>query len=301
MQTVQKILVVDDEISNLEVISEYLSDESYVTEKATNGKEALDLILKNNGNYSAIVLDRMMPVMDGMEMLKHIKDNKNFRDIPVVMQSAAAQPEQVREGIEAGVFYYITKPFEKSVFIAILESAIQYSFKRKRIVNDLKNYNEAMPLVDTCKFTFKSIYDLKNICTVISHSFPNPEKAFFGINELALNSLEHGNYGINYEQKKKLLLEKKWEEEMKKKEADPANKDKFVTLTFNNTQTHYEVIIKDCGNGFDPEKYLDFDEERAVDPNGRGIAMCRKYSFDEIIFEEKGTKVTARMSKNKSF
>ncbi|HCR86079.1 MAG TPA: hypothetical protein DIV86_05315 [Alphaproteobacteria bacterium] len=297
MQIIQKILVVDDELSNLEVISEYLEEESFAADKAINGKDALDMLNNPNNDYSAIVLDRMMPVMDGMELLRKIKEDKKLRDIPVVMQSAAAQPEQVREGIEAGVFYYITKPFEKAVFLAILRSALEYSFKRVRIKNDLRNYSEGMPMMDMGSFTFSKLDDLRNVCTVVSNAFAAPERAFFGINELVLNALEHGNLQISYEEKKQLLLSKKWESEIRRREALEENKDKFINLKFFNKKDHYEIVIKDSGKGFNPEKYLDFDELRAVDPNGRGIAMSRKYSFDEMFFEENGTKVTARITK----
>ena len=66
-----------------------------------------------------------MPNMDGMELLGAIKAEARFRDIPVVMQTAASEPEEVLEGIKAGVYYYLTKPYEQEMLLGIVGSALR--------------------------------------------------------------------------------------------------------------------------------------------------------------------------------
>lgn len=291
------ILLVDDEELNLDVLSEYLEEENYNIITATNGKEALDIMLNKKDEISAIVLDRMMPIMNGMEFMREIKNNSEVNYIPIVMQSAAAAPHEIREGIEAGVFYYITKPFAKELFMAILESALEYSIKNVKLKTNYETIRSSFNLLNNSSFSISKKSQISTLCEFISNAFPKPEKAYFGINELLLNAHEHGNLGITYEEKKTLLIKKYWQKEIERRENLPENKNKKIHIEYSNNENYYEITITDEGNGFDYEEYLDFNESRAIDPNGRGIAMVKKYSFDEIIFSEGGCKVIARVKK----
>lgn len=291
------ILLVDDEELNLDVLSEYLEEENYNILTARNGKEALDILNDRKNEITAIVLDRMMPVMNGMELMNEIKSNLDLDCIPVVMQSAAAAPHEIREGIEAGVFYYITKPFAKELFMAILESALEYSIKNISLKSDYEAIKSSFYLLDEAKFSINKKSQIVSLCEFISNAFPKPEKAYFGINELLLNAHEHGNLGITYNEKKELLIKKYWHKEIERRESLPANKGKKIFVEYRNTDNYHEITITDQGDGFGFEEYLDFDESRAIDPNGRGIAMVKKYSFDEVIFEDNGRKVIARVRK----
>ena len=94
------ILVVDDEIFNLEIISEYLDHSHFNLVTAENGQAAWDQ-LEQEQSFDLILLDRMMPIMTGMEFLHKVKTDPRFRTIPVVMQTAAAAQEQVQEGLNA--------------------------------------------------------------------------------------------------------------------------------------------------------------------------------------------------------
>ena len=98
------ILAVDDEELNLDIIHEYLDgiNCNYIT--ANDGVEALE-VLENGAKIDVIVLDRMMPNMNGMEFLNRIKSSDEYRGIPVIMQTAATSSHQIAEGIGSGVFY----------------------------------------------------------------------------------------------------------------------------------------------------------------------------------------------------
>ena len=98
---------------------------------AEDGLAALER-LEENPDTAAIVLDRMMPEMDGMEFLSRIKANPKFQDIPVIMQTAAAGSEQVLQGIQAGVYYYLTKPYDDVLLLAILEAALRDARPRRK-------------------------------------------------------------------------------------------------------------------------------------------------------------------------
>lgn len=117
------ILLVDDEAFNLDIMIDFLSFDNYATLKAEDGLQAIE-VLKNDPVVDLIILDRMMPNMDGMELIKVLKANEKWKDIPIIMQTAAATSDQVKEGMSAGVYYYLTKPYEYESLIAVVNAAL---------------------------------------------------------------------------------------------------------------------------------------------------------------------------------
>ena len=119
------ILVVDDNPTTLHLLTRILEEEGYEITRAANGLEAMNELRSRKDNFDVIVLDRMMPVMDGMEVTAKILADSDLKHIPIVMQTAADQPEQISEGIKAGVFYYLTKPIERKTLLSVVSSAVK--------------------------------------------------------------------------------------------------------------------------------------------------------------------------------
>ena len=109
-----RVLVVDDEVGIREVIKEYCLSENYEVLEAGNGYEALD-VLANNKDINIIVLDIMMPKMDGYTTLKEIRKNYN---IPVIMLSARTDEYDKLQSFDMGVDDYVTKPFSPKELMA---------------------------------------------------------------------------------------------------------------------------------------------------------------------------------------
>ncbi|PIR32497.1 MAG: hypothetical protein COV36_04160 [Alphaproteobacteria bacterium CG11_big_fil_rev_8_21_14_0_20_44_7] len=134
------ILVVDDEENNLAILESYLIDAGYDVITATNGKEAWDFLKIFGENVSLILLDRMMPVMDGMEFMKLLKGHPRHYEIPIIMQTAAAMRNQVEEGIKCGVYYYLRKPFDEEMVLKLIRQALKgrrnIRVLRKRQISD---------------------------------------------------------------------------------------------------------------------------------------------------------------------
>jgi DNA-binding response OmpR family regulator len=116
----ERVLVVDDEQLNLYIIEEFLENEDIELVLHHKPLEAWASLSAPDSNFSLVVLDRMMPDLDGMEFLRRMKREARFVDIPVIMQTAASSPDQVREGLEAGAYYYLTKPYEPEALISIV-------------------------------------------------------------------------------------------------------------------------------------------------------------------------------------
>lgn len=118
-----RILAVDDEILNLEIIEHTLAKAGYHVTCVTDGGQALVALNGNPHGFDLVLLDRMMPVMNGMEVLHRIKKTPQLHNLPVIMQTAASQVEQIQEGLKAGAYYYLTKPFSKELLLEVVSKA----------------------------------------------------------------------------------------------------------------------------------------------------------------------------------
>src|SRR5438477_7479000 len=105
----KKILAVDDEKSIIRLIEVNLMREGYQVVTAGDGREALEKVAVEQPDL--VVLDVMMPFLDGFEVLHELKKDPNTRDIPVIMLTAKAQDADVFNGYRSGVDCYLTKPF----------------------------------------------------------------------------------------------------------------------------------------------------------------------------------------------
>lgn len=105
----KKILAVDDEKAIVRLVQVNLEREGYEVVTAYDGREALEKVASERPDL--IVLDVMMPYMDGFEVLQQLKKSPETRDIPVIMLTAKAQDADVFRGWQSGVDCYLTKPF----------------------------------------------------------------------------------------------------------------------------------------------------------------------------------------------
>jgi adenylate cyclase len=104
------VLIVDDEPFNVDVLQQELEELNYQILTAANGQEALDKIKRHQPDL--ILLDLMMPVLDGFGVLAEIKGDNSLRDIPVIIVSAADDSKSIVKGIKQGADDYITKPID---------------------------------------------------------------------------------------------------------------------------------------------------------------------------------------------
>ena len=120
-----KILIVDDEIKIREVVSEYAKASNYECEQASNGKDAIEKV--RNNNYDCVVLDIMMPELDGFSACKNIKA---IKDVPIIMLSARQEEEDKLFSFEMGVDDYVTKPFSPKELMARIKAVCErYNLK----------------------------------------------------------------------------------------------------------------------------------------------------------------------------
>ncbi len=126
-----RILIVDDEPLNLDYLRQELEGSEYETLTASNGQEALKSVATNSPDL--ILLDIMMPVMDGFEVLRRLKADATTRGLPVIVISAASDVNSVVRGIQLGAEDYLPKPFEPTLLRARIGSGLE-----KKRLHDLE-------------------------------------------------------------------------------------------------------------------------------------------------------------------
>lgn len=130
----KSVLIVEDEIRIRFLMRDYLTREKYTVYEAENGLKALE-IFKNN-NVDLIILDIMMPVMDGLTTLKKIRE---VSTVPVIMLTAKSQEEDKLQGYEYGADDYMTKPFSPKVLIAKTKALLKRT--RQDVDSSTQDFN----------------------------------------------------------------------------------------------------------------------------------------------------------------
>jgi len=287
---VYKILAVDDESINLRLMESFLDDEQYKIFSFESAKSALVFILDNQ-DIDVILLDRMMPDMNGLEFLESVKNIDELKNIPVIMQTAAAERSQVIEGIDAGVYYYLTKPYDDKVLISLVNAAISDFSEKKELSIDNQHYSKMLGFLQNGEFIFKTLEEARILSKYITTLFPSPDRVSLGISEMLINAVEHGNLGITYNEKTDLNNSGQWENEVIRRQSLDTNKGKNIIVNYTKNDTEIILRIEDEGKGFDWKEYLEISPSRATDNHGRGIAMSRLMSFDEIKYNNLGNVV----------
>jgi len=132
-----KVLAVDDNPKNIQVIGSILMEANYEVGFAMDGKQALDLLLESN-DYDLVLLDVNMPVMNGIETCKAMHLNKLLREIPVIFLTAMNEPDNILAGFDAGGQDYVTKPFNAKELL----SRVKTHLDLKRSKDQLKMVNQ---------------------------------------------------------------------------------------------------------------------------------------------------------------
>ena len=122
------VLAVDDQPNNLQFLGKLLSDNGYEVGMAQNGSQALNFVEKNKPDL--ILLDIMMPEMDGYDVCKKLKLDFATRHIPVIFLTAKTDSQDIVKGFETGGVDYVTKPFNSAELLARIRTHIEMKILR---------------------------------------------------------------------------------------------------------------------------------------------------------------------------
>lgn len=296
MDEITRFLVADDDTLNIDIMSEYLKGMSsqYHIDTADNGKLVWQMLNDyKTEHYDVVILDNMMPHYSGIDILKMMQADNYLKNIPVIIQSARACKEDVIEGIEAGAFYYLTKPFNEEQFSNVVRNCYRNFHVYRDIQKSLQGNAASMRLLEEATFSFRTLNDVHSIAMLIASACPSTDRSMAGLFELMVNAVEHGNLGIGYETKSELNKSGNWGDEVNRRQGMECYRDRTAQLHFSRKNGFIEITITDEGNGFDWKSYMEFDMQRLLDSHGRGIAIANNISFDDLKYNSKGTEVTA--------
>jgi anti-sigma regulatory factor (Ser/Thr protein kinase) len=142
-------------------------------------------------------------------------------------------------------------------------------------------------------YQIRTLAEAKDLAARLAAAHPDPDRVIIGLTELLVNAVEHGNLGITYQEKADLLDRGDLQAEIERRLALPELAARRVKVTLCCDAETVTTRIEDEGEGFDWRPYLDYDPERALDPNGHGIAIARGMSFDDVTFHGRGNVVVA--------
>ncbi len=289
------VLAVDDKQTNLEILAGILKSAGYSVVTATDGVEAWNILEQRGGDFEAILLDRIMPNMNGLEVLEKIKSHPGLQSIPVIMQTSAGAAHEVLEGIQAGAFYYLTKPYKKKILLGIVQAALRDFATHQSLQEELRQNARTWSFLDSGIFRFRTLSEARELATLLANGCPEPGRAVLGLVEVLMNAVEHGNLQISYEEKSQLDENGQLDAEIERRQSLPEFTNKLVEVAFVRQETGVQITITDQGVGFDWQSYLTIDENRAFDSHGRGIAMAKLISFDALEYRGVGNQVVCTL------
>lgn len=164
------ILIIDDIAANIQVLGSILGNQGYAISYATDGLQALEMISADD--YDLILLDIMMPKMDGFEVCRRIQQIPGKAAIPVIFLTARNEKQDIVEGLNAGAVDYVTKPFSSGELLARVNTHLQLKAAKDRIAQQnmtLTQMNEQLQrLNDELKTSFERIKKLEGIIPICS-------------------------------------------------------------------------------------------------------------------------------------
>lgn len=282
------LLTVDDDPMVHRMLEFAFRDNGYSVIAKSNASDARLFMEERHAEVGVMVLDWEMPGITGLELLRQLKKDERFKEIPVVMLTSRSEIAEIQQGIDAGAYYYITKPFNKEFLKSIVHRAV-YDYRQLKELR--KQLSESQnPLGNMLKGTFRirKMEEAHKLSLLIANASQTPERALM-ICELLVNAVEHGNLGIGYEEKTRLIEEDRLVDEILHRMDLPEYRNKFVTINISRDSGSLRVLVEDEGEGFDFSRFLRFDESRAFDNHGRGIALAT--SMLDVHYLGKGNRV----------
>lgn len=160
------LLIVDDISENIQVLGHVLDKANYSVSFATDGQQALDMIADNE--FDLILLDIMMPHMDGYEVCRRLKQMPGKRDVPVIFLTARTEVDDIVKGFQVGAVDYVTKPFNRHELLARVRTHIELTTARKRIIEHNLQLAEKNDALEKALKRVKSLEGILPICSYCS-------------------------------------------------------------------------------------------------------------------------------------
>ncbi len=271
MSETPRILVVEDDVSLASLLGDLLRLEGYDVAIAHDGEQALDRVAERRPD--AIVLDIMLPGINGFEVCKRLKLKRETNLIPIIMLTALTDAESIRSGYRVGANRYLTKPFDAALLVEEIRHAVEHG----KAVAQSRTHTSVDLQMQSDQRAREQLNDLLSelfVQTPLSED--QIEKIRYAVFEMIENAAEWGN---------------------KRRPELP------VRITYELTDDYVKFIITDEGPGFDrsklphaanaddPTAHMEIREKLGLRHGGFGMLMARGM-VDEVTYNDAGNQVT---------
>ncbi|MCG8412250.1 MAG: hybrid sensor histidine kinase/response regulator [Bacteroidales bacterium] len=183
----KRILIVDDNPKNLQILGNILKQSGYKLEFATDGVQAIDWL--KNTDFDLILLDIMMPVMDGFEACRRIRENYSKDKLPIIFLTAKTDNESIINGFKLGGQDYITKPFDSHELLARVNTHIELKISKQKLHDTNKWLEEQVALrTQELQIAYHELEQLDvakiEFLKIISHEIRTPLNGIKGFTQL---------------------------------------------------------------------------------------------------------------------
>lgn len=277
------VLLIDgDEAHRREIRAIAASEELRLVE-VESGEAAMELIKAPPKDINTVILEKDLPELSGIDVIRAMRREEWWTCIPVIMIAGRADVEDIVACVQAGAYYYLSKPYQPRLFLSILNKALNDYMRCKYFTERMYKSKVVSGLIQQGSFRFRTLKEGHEIADFLAGLCPTArDDIVVGFIELLINAVEHGILGIGYEGKSSMLKKGGYIDHILAMLDDPSYKDKSVEVFFRKTEKKLVVEIKDQGNGFNYEQYLKIDKGRLFAMHGRGIAMAKGLYFSNL-------------------
>lgn len=260
-----RVWVVGDDLRSVADLARSLRTAGFVCEcLGTDGARAR--LASGPPGVERVVLDAVSGAVAG-ELL----DGLRRSGVIVTMLVEAEDLSAIEVGLVSGVAGFAVKPVEARTLMAAM------------LLPGGDGLNPSGG-----NFPFRTLEDVSGLSQLVAGLCPGADSVQIALSELMNNAIEHGNLGLGFERKGELMSMGAWRNEVERLLGLAEHAERFAWLRVETRPREVRFLIRDQGQGFDPQPYLDLDPARSVEPHGRGIAIARMLAFPELVFLDGG-------------
>lgn len=153
-----------------------------------------------------------------------------------------------------------------------------------------------MDAIVSLRVRIRSITEARSLATFLSRACPEQEAAAIGLLELFINSIEHGNLGISYDEKSALLAKGAWLTEVEHRLHSPVFGNRASMVSFDRSNDGIPIEVQDQGDGFDPRPFLKQTNEFPTGTHGRGILLAKNCGFSSLKYQDGGRRAVVEIA-----